>query len=126
MAREGRAGPVEIALGHFLQEVSDTKALHEIEINQRNSRIEALSKQVQSATALACEDENGTFALVRPTANPAVERIKQRLTSLSEDLVQTAKAAAAQETHYGEAKAELQAAKLSYLATPTPQLRVVD
>ena len=60
VAVNARQGPIELALGHFLQELQDAKAAHEVEVKNREKKIEQLSKQVQLAT-LSPDDLNAKF-----------------------------------------------------------------
>ena len=59
----------------------------------------------------------------RASVNPGVERIKQRLESLSADLKQTTEAAQQQNNSYSDTKIELEAIKMSYGGFPlSPQV----
>ena len=113
-----RQGAVEVALGHFLQELDDKRETHQREVQQKQRNIDELQRRVASVHSDVPQDVAALHALpAKQSLDPAVARIRQKLATLRDDLAQTTQAAQSQKTSFGAAKEQLQAARLSLSST---------
>ena len=104
----------DTALSRFLSEVHSKTAIYSQEVDQKKATIKSLSQKTDTLNT-----KTSLQPAVRGSNESAMARVKQKLVSLRDDIIQTTEAFESQRSAHDSTKADLTSAKIELASSKT-------